>query len=45
MKVFDRDIYDLMARRVVDIAGITPATVAVYLNDKRLKISSFFDYF
>ena len=27
MRIFDRDIYDLMARRVVDIAGITPKTV------------------
>lgn len=44
MKKLDKDIVGLMCRRVVDVAGTTPAKCKVHLNGKRLEINSFKDY-
>ncbi|CAE7561257.1 top2 [Symbiodinium natans] len=44
MKKLDKDIVGLMCRRVVDVAGTTPAKCKVHLNGKRLDINSFKDY-
>ena len=32
MKTLDQDIIDLMARRVYDIAGVSPSSVQLFLN-------------
>eukprot|EP00434_Breviolum_minutum_P017321 symbB.v1.2.015289.t1/scaffold1134.1/size135964/1 len=44
MKKLDKDIVGLMSRRVVDLAGTTPAKCKIFLNGKRLDISNFKDY-
>ena len=40
----DDDMYALLCRRVVDLAGTTPADVRVYLNGTRLDIRDFKAY-
>ena len=32
----DRDMESLLIKRVYDLAGVTPATVNVYLNGKKI---------
>ena len=32
----DRDIESLLMKRVYDLAGVTPASVGVYLNGKKI---------
>ena len=44
MTKLDDDIVALFEKRVFDIAGITPKTVSVYLNGKKLKVKNFKDY-
>ena len=45
MKEFDKDTLSLLKKRVYDLAGCSPSTVAVYLNGKKLSgIKSFSDY-
>lgn len=41
MKAFDKDILDLMYKRVYDLAGIIGGSVKVYLNNKRIGINGF----
>ena len=45
MKELDDDIIALFEKRVFDIAGITPKSVSVYLNGKKLEVKNFEDYF
>lgn len=40
----DEDIVALMKKRVYDIAGITPQSVKVFLNNEEIKIRGFRDY-
>ncbi|CAD7947352.1 unnamed protein product [Amoebophrya sp. A25] len=42
--VMDKDILDLMKRRVYDLAGCTPEHVSVHLNGELLPIRTFKDY-
>ena len=44
MTELDDDIVALFEKRVFDMAGITPKTVSVYLNGKKLKVKNFEDY-
>jgi len=44
MKKLDKDIVGLMNRRVVDLAGTTPARLKVSLNGKRIDMGNFKDY-
>jgi len=44
MSKLDSDSYDLMCRRVVDMAGTTGGRCTVTLNGKKLPIKSFEDY-
>lgn len=44
MERLDEDIVALMTKRVYDMAGVTPAEVKVYLNDKRIEIKNFNAY-
>ena len=44
MKELDDDIIALFEKRVFDMAGITPKTVSVYLNNKKIKVKNFQDY-
>jgi len=44
MQTLEKDIVSLMTKRVYDMAGVTPASVKVYLNDKRIDIKNFNDY-
>ncbi|CAI2366138.1 unnamed protein product [Moneuplotes crassus] len=44
MDGFDDDIMAIFTKRVYDIAGITPASVRVYLNDKRVEVKNFKSY-
>jgi DNA topoisomerase-2 len=43
MDILDKDIQDLLSRRVVDIAASTRG-VKVYLNGKIIPINNFEDY-
>jgi DNA topoisomerase-2 len=40
----DDDIIALMTKRVYDLAGVTPASVKVKLNDKAIDIKNFDKY-
>lgn len=40
----DLEMYALLEKRVYDIAGVTPKTVKVYFNNKRIPINNFTDY-
>ena len=40
----DDDIVALFEKRVFDMAGITPKSVSVYLNNKKLNVKNFEDY-
>lgn len=40
----DDNIVKLFEKRVYDIAGVTPKSVKVYLNSKRIPINNFIDY-
>ena len=44
MDKLDDDIISLFKKRVFDMAGITPDSVSVYLNGKKLKVKDFEDY-
>lgn len=44
MNKLDRDIQELMMKRVFDVAGITDKRVKTFLNGKRLAIKDFQDY-
>ena len=44
MDGFDKDIIDLMTKRVYDVAGITKAKVKVYLNGDQVPVVNFRDY-
>ena len=44
MTELDDDIVALFEKRVFDMAGVTPKTVSVYLNGKKLKVKNFEDY-
>jgi len=44
MDSLDGDTVALMTKRVYDMAGITDASVAVYLNDRRLPVRRFSEY-
>ena len=44
MKELDDDIIALFEKRVFDMAGITPNSVSVYLNGKKLNVKNFEDY-
>lgn len=44
MDGLDNDIISLMTKRVYDMAGITPRSVKVYLNDKILEVKDFRSY-
>ena len=44
MTELDNDIVALFEKRVFDMAGITPKSVSVYLNGKKLKVKNFEDY-
>ncbi len=41
MRNLDKDILDLMYKRVYDMAGVIGGSVKVYLNNKRLPITGF----
>ena len=41
----DRDMESLLIKRVYDLAGVTPASVGVYLNGKKItKVKNFQTY-
>ena len=44
MEKLDEDIIALFKKRVYDIAGITPKSVSVYLNDVKLNVKNFSSY-
>ena len=44
MTELDDDIVALFEKRVFDMAGITPKSVSVYLNNKKLNVKNFEDY-
>ncbi len=44
MKNLDDDIIALMTKRVFDMAGVTPAKVKVYFNDKQIEVKNFSNY-
>ena len=44
MDKLDDDIISLFEKRVFDMAGITPKSVSVYLNGKKLNVKNFEDY-
>lgn len=44
MDKLDDDIVSLMTKRVYDMAGVTPATVKVKLNDKIIDVKNFEKY-
>ena len=45
MKTLTDDTIALLSKRVYDMAGCTPPTVKVYLNDKKItKVSDFESY-
>ena len=37
MQTLDKDIESLLVKRVYDLAGVTPASVGVYLNGKKIQ--------
>jgi DNA topoisomerase-2 len=44
MDRLDEDIIALMTKRVYDLAGVTPASVKVKLNEKAIDIKNFVSY-
>ena len=45
MVTLDRDIESLLVKRVYDLAGVTPASVGVYLNGKKItRVKNFQTY-
>ena len=44
MSHLDEDIISLMAKRVYDLAGITPSKIKVILNGKRIDVKNFGSY-
>ena len=44
MKYLDDDTVALLTKRVYDLAGISPKSVKVYLNNKKINISGFEEY-
>ena len=44
MTELDDDIVAIFEKRVFDMAGITPKSVSVYLNGKKLNVKNFEDY-
>ena len=45
MRRLDADTLDLMARRVVDVAGVSPASIKVSLDGKPFRLKDFMAYF
>lgn len=41
---FDNDTVMLLSKRVYDLAGVTPSSVSVYLNGKKLTVKNFEQY-
>ena len=41
---YNKDMYNLMVRRIYDIAGITSPKVKIYLNNELIKQNSFLQY-
>ncbi len=41
MSGFDEDTISLLSKRVYDLAGVTSASVKVYLNNKKININNF----
>jgi DNA topoisomerase-2 len=44
MKHFHEDMVKLLSKRVVDMAAVLGPHVKVYLNNERIKVSSFNEY-
>jgi DNA topoisomerase-2 len=44
MKELDDDIISLFQKRVYDMAGVTPKSVSVYYNNKKLNVKNFESY-
>lgn len=44
MERLDKDIVDLLTKRVYDLAGVTDKKVKVFLNDIEIKVKNFQDY-
>ena len=44
MEVLDDDIIALMTKRAYDLAGVTPASVKVKLNDQQIDVKNFVSY-
>ena len=44
MEAMEDDIYDIMCRRVIDLAGVSDASMKVYLNGDKIKVDSFQSY-
>lgn len=44
MQRLDKDIVDLLTKRVYDLAGITDKRVKVFLNDSEIKVKNFQEY-
>lgn len=44
MTCIDDDTISLLSKRVYDLAGITASSVKVYLNNKKINITSFQAY-
>jgi DNA topoisomerase-2 len=44
MSCIDEDTLSLLKKRVYDLAGVTPATVSVHFNGKKLPVKNFQQY-
>ncbi|CDW75314.1 dna gyrase topoisomerase a subunit family protein [Stylonychia lemnae] len=44
MNRLDEDMVSLMTKRVYDLAGVTPGSISVKLNGKKLEIKNFLEY-
>jgi DNA topoisomerase-2 len=44
MDHLDEDIVSLMTKRVYDMAGVTPSSVKVFLNGRKIDVKNFNSY-
>ncbi|KNH05642.1 DNA topoisomerase II, partial [Perkinsela sp. CCAP 1560/4] len=44
MTGMEDDIYDIMCRRVIDLAGVSDSSMSVYLNGEKVQVDSFQSY-
>ena len=44
MENMEDDIYDIMCRRVIDLAGVSETSMKVYLNGEKVKVDNFQSY-